>query len=222
MIRAVLFDFDGLLLDTESHEYASFCELYKSYGVELPVDLWCQCIGTDSSAFEPYSYLEQVCGQPVDREAARGMRKLAFEALMENEALRPGVRDYLEDARREGLKIGLASSSSHAWVTGYLEQHGIIDYFDCIVTRDLVQKVKPDPELYLLALDKLQVSAKEAIVFEDSPNGSLAALRAGIPCVIVPNFLTSNLVFGSVTHRLESMDQVRLPELIRQLFSDVY
>jgi HAD superfamily hydrolase (TIGR01509 family) len=120
----------------------------------------------------------------------------------------------LQSAQALDLRIGLASSSTFAWVAGYLEIHNLTHYFETKRTRDDVVKVKPNPELYLKALTDLGVLPIEAIAFEDSPNGSLAAKRAGMYCVIIPNTITGGLVFGETDLRIDSMEQMSLPEVI--------
>ena len=218
--KAIIFDFDGLILDTETAEYRSFSDLYRHYGAELPIEVRGQWIGTDASPFDPYAHLEASAGIPLDREAARAFRRARYEELMAGERARPGVEDYLREGRRLGLGIGLASSSSRDWVLGYLRQLGLEDGFDCIRTRDDVAKVKPDPELYLKALEALGVAPEEAVAFEDSPNGALAAKRAGLKCVIVPNELTSRLAFGEHDLRLASMADMPLAEVLAKLSSE--
>jgi HAD superfamily hydrolase (TIGR01509 family) len=217
LIRAVVFDFDGLIIDTETPEYESFQEMYRDHGTELTMDLWGKCIGTDGSAFEPYAHLEQLLGKPIEREAVRKLRRERYKERMREVQPRPGVIDYLEEANRLGLHIGLASSSTREWVTGYLRQYQLIDYFKCIRTRDDVEKVKPDPALYLKALNDLGVQPAEVIAFEDSPNGCLAAKSAGLHCVIVPNDITGLLVFGEHDLRLTSMSSMSLTDVIAKV-----
>jgi len=217
--KAIIFDFDGLILDTETAEYRACNDLYRQYGAEMPVEVWGRFVGTDASSFDLYAHLEECAGAAVDREAARAFCKARYDELIANERARPGVEDYLRDGRRLGLKIGLASSSSRAWVEGYLRQLGLESWFDCIRVRDDVAKVKPDPELYLKAAEALGVKPEEAVAFEDSPNGALAAKRAGLKCVIVPNELTCRLEFGEHDLRLSSMADMPLEEVLARLSS---
>ena len=214
MIKAVIFDFDGLILDTESNEYYAHSEMFRQLGVELPIQEWGKCIGTDASGFDVFAYLEQLTGHPVDRVKLDSARHALFIKTMSEEQVRPGVREYLLSAQALGLRIGLASSSSRAWITEYLATHELTDFFETIRTRDDVAIVKPNPELYQLALADLGVLPSEAIAFEDSPNGSLAAKRAGMYCVIVPNSVTDSLIFGEVDLRIHSMLEMSLAEII--------
>jgi HAD superfamily hydrolase (TIGR01509 family) len=127
------------------------------------------------------------------------------------------VEQYLQDARRLGLKIGLASSSSCAWVTGHLRRLGLLDYFDCICARDDVRLTKPDPQLYTLAASRLEVDPGEAVAIEDSPNGILAAKRAGLHCLAVPNELTRQLSLDQADLCVESLADFPLEKLLAAL-----
>ncbi|MCZ8521477.1 MULTISPECIES: HAD family hydrolase [Paenibacillus] len=214
MIQGIVFDFDGLILDTETPEFESFQALYRRHGCELTLEVWGTCIGTGPSAFDPYQHLEDLFGSPYDREEARVWRRSYFDERMASAELRPGVLGYLQTAHEEGLRVGLASSSPKSWVTGHLAAKGILDAFECIRTADDVEQVKPDPALYLLALEGLGVSPGAAVAFEDSPNGALAAKRAGMFCVAVPNETTSSLPFGEVDLRIGSMSERSLLDII--------
>jgi HAD superfamily hydrolase (TIGR01509 family) len=216
MIQAIVFDFDGLVLDTETPEFHSFQELFTEHGTELTLEVWGACIGTQGG-FDPYGHLETCLGRPVDRNQLRLLRKAKYDAKMQAADVRPGVRSYLQRAKELGLRIGLASSSKRAWVTGYLEQYGLLSYFDVIRTSEDVERVKPDPALYLKALESLGVPPEAAVAFEDSPNGSLAAKRAGMYCVIVPNEVTSQLPFGVHDLRMGSMADQSLDDVLGAL-----
>lgn len=219
MWRAVVFDFDGLILDTETNEFKAFQMVFEEHGHQLTLDRWSGCVGTDLSVYNPYDHLDELVGFALDREQVRSMHKANFARFMENETVRPGVVSFLEEAQALGLRIGLASSSSRAWVTGHLSRIGLMDYFETIHTKDDVAKVKPDPELYMRAVNSLEVQPFETVAFEDSPNGALAAHRAGLNCVIVPNSVTETLPFGTHNRRIASMADHSLSELLQQLRS---
>ena len=213
MIKALIFDFDGLIVDTEGPDYQAWDETYAAFGCMLPLAEWAAEIGT-YGAFDPYDYLARQLGRPIDRAAVREQRRLRFAELIEQQAILPGVESYIQDARERGLRVGIASSSPRSWVVGHLARFGLEQSFNCIKTADDVERVKPDPALYLAALDALGVSAHEALAFEDSPNGALAASRAGIYCVVVPNSLTQQLAFDAAYPRLASLAALSLPELL--------
>lgn len=214
MIRAVVFDFDGLIMNTEKVEYRVLQEIYGEHGAELPLDVWQQCIGTHADFFDPIGYLEDQIEETLDREKFRLDRRERVLSALENEQALPGVENYLRTAKELGLKIGLASSSSYEWVSGHLRRLGLIDWFDCIRTSDDVVQVKPDPALYQKAAECLGVKPEEAVAFEDSANGATAAKLAGMYCVVVPNEVTASLDFGDIDHRMASMAEMELEALI--------
>lgn len=217
MIKAVVFDFDGLILNTERVEYDVWSEMYQQEKAELPLEVWQKCIGTHADFFDPISYLEDQIGQSVDREAFRVQHTKKVLSALEEEEVLPGVEDYLRSAKLLGLKIGLASSSHHDWVSRHLLRLGLYDEFDCIRTADDVEEVKPNPALYLQAAECLGVNPEEAIAFEDSVNGAIAAKKAGMYCVAIPNEVTQSMAFESADHRLESMAEMELTALIQFL-----
>ncbi|MEI7026911.1 HAD family hydrolase [Paenibacillus sp. y28] len=208
MLKAIIFDFDGTIIDTETAWYVAFRDAYKTYDVDLTLEMYSQCIGTSLHTFNPYEYLITELNLPIDREQFKSFIHKQHDLLMEKEQIRPGIRSYLDQAKAAGLKIGLASSSSRAWVDKYLAQLDLDRYFDCIRTADNVQRVKPDPELYLQALQCLGVDANEAIAVEDSPNGAKAAEAAGMDCIIIPNGITKHLPFGKSRFRLDALSDL--------------
>ncbi|WP_246070718.1 HAD family hydrolase [Paenibacillus kobensis] len=217
-IQAVLFDFDGLIIDTETAWFESFAQLYNEHGHELALEQFSKCIGTSIDAFDPYQNLIEL-GVGLSREELNSVVKQHYQSRMAGADLRPGVRDYLAHAKEAGLRIAVVSSSHLEWIESYLEQFQLSGYFDALVTADLVEKVKPDPALYLHALKTLGITADEAIAFEDSLNGLKAASLAGIRCFIVPNSVTASLPFETVGYagRLESMAVMPLPGLLSSL-----
>ena len=214
MIRALIFDFDGTILDTEGAVFQSYQELYRAYGCELSLQRWSLGIGTTDSEYDPFTDLEALLGRTLDRPALKASQRQREAELIALQPVLPGVEAYLKDARRLGLKVGMASSSSCAWITGHLARLGLLQYFDAILGRDDVRRSKPDPELYLDALNDLAVLAGEAIVFEDSPNGILAGCQAGIFTVAVPNPLTRRLPVDGADLRLESLADLPLEQLL--------
>ena len=215
MIRALIFDFDGLILETEEPIFLSWQAVYGEYGCHLPYETWAAIIGTSDFEFEPLAELERQYGSQVNRVQVAGrQRELEMELILQKEPL-PGVESYLVDALKMGLKIGLASSSTCEWVTGHLDRLGLLKYFDTIYGSDDVDRTKPDPALFLAVLADLGVEPGEAIVFEDSPHGVRAAKHAGIFCVAVPNDMTRGLPLDHADLHLDSMTALPLGELLR-------
>jgi HAD superfamily hydrolase (TIGR01509 family) len=220
MIRALIFDFDGLVLETEGPSYQSWVEVYRSFGQSLPFSIWSKIIGTTQATFDPRLDLQTRVNEPVDWDRVEAERKKNETTLIEAQAMLPGVEAYLNAARRLGLKIGLASSSSCQWVTGHLTRLGLEDYFDCIRASDDVKHVKPDPALYLTVLHALEVRADEAIAFEDSPIGIHSAKQAGLYCIAIPNPLTSQLNLDEADFRMCSLADIPLEQLLTLIYVD--
>lgn len=214
MIKAVVFDCDGLLIDTETPWYEAFRDIYQEHDLDLPLELYVKCVGSTFDQFNPLDYLEECLKGPIDRTIISKLSKEKHSKIMQRQQLCLGVEKYLLTAKKIGLKIGLASSSSRNWVDQYLNKYQIAHYFDTIHTSDNVKKVKPDPELYLQAMAAMDVSGSETLVFEDSVNGLKAAKEAGAYCVIVPNPITKNLDFDQYDLRLNSMLDIELNEVI--------
>ena len=217
MIKALVFDFDGLIVDTEMSSYQTWQEIYAEHDCQLPFSTWAICIGGSPQLFDPCEYLEQQIGRPVLREEIRLRRRRQHIRMVEAQPVLPGVEDYILSAKRLGLKIGVASSSRHEWVDTHLTRLGLIDYFDSIKCFDDVKRTKPDPELYLAVLDALGVHGQQAIALEDSPNGVIAAQQAGIFCVAVPNPVTSQLSLLHADLCLSSLTEVSLEQLLAKV-----
>ena len=217
-MRALIFDFDGLILDTEMPDYISWQEVYQGYNVELPLEKWTTIVGgTAESDFEPHEYLESLINAQIDREQIWISRRKSYLTHLESQPILPGVADYLEDAKKLGLKLAVASSSPANWVCGHLSRLGLTEYFDTICTADDVEHTKPNPALFLLAAEKVDAQPDEVIIFEDSYNGVLAANRANMFVVAVPNELTAGLDFTNANIQLNSLADLSLQELLKQV-----
>ncbi|WP_281933281.1 HAD family hydrolase [Paenibacillus tyrfis] len=215
MIKAIVFDFDGLIVDTESAWFDCYAEVLGGYDIPFPTEVFAACVGSHGGQIE--AYIRQMAEGRTDISEVRKAAAKLHAVKMETVTLRDGVAEYIEAARRLGLKVGLASSSDRAWVESFLRRFGLLDSFEVIKTKDDVANVKPDPELYLKAIQALGIEAHEALAFEDSANGAAAAKAAGLWCVIVPNPVTEQLAFGNVDGRLRSMTDRPLEDVIGEL-----
>jgi len=216
MIRAIVFDFDGLILDTEEPVYRSWLEVYEAHGEQLPFERWVQIVGSTTAGFHPQHHLEERLGRSLPKDVLDRRIGRRTEMILAQQVL-PGVLRRIEEAKAMGLKLGVASSSTTEWVRGHLARLGILESFECMRCRDDVANAKPEPDLYLAVLECLGVRASEAIAIEDSPNGVLAAKRAGMRCVAIPNSITAQLDLGQADVLLGSLEEVTLVELLESL-----
>ena len=217
MIRAVLFDFDGVILETEGPAHRSWVEIYREHGHELPRERWLDYIGRESGWFDAMAHLESLVGARLDRDAVRARREARRNALVETLECMSGVREWVDAARDAGLRRAVVSSSSRAFVRAHLQRIGLSEHWDALVCREDAPRAKPAPDLYLRALELVGVGAEEAIAIEDSPNGIAAAKDAGLRVVAVPNELTSALDLSRADLRLASCADVTLADLLRKL-----
>jgi HAD superfamily hydrolase (TIGR01509 family) len=218
-LAGLLLDFDGLVVDTETPLFEQWQAVYRERGHTLGLDLWQHALGT-KGGFDPCAHLSSLVGPGLDCDALksdvwrRNVERCAAQPLL------PGVRSLLEEARRLRVKVAVASSSSRSWVSRWVEHHGIGDLIEAVCGREDVAKVKPDPELFLLAASRLGAAPAGCIVFEDSPNGVLAARRAGMRSVAVPNALTRGLDLMGPDLVLSSASELPLAAIARQLGLD--
>jgi HAD superfamily hydrolase (TIGR01509 family) len=215
-IRAFLFDFDGLILDTETASRGGWRWLYEQHGQRLPDDLWITVVGTHGS-WDIWGHLEELIGGPLDRELWNERRYAHELSLLEAEELRPGILDYIDFARAHHLKRAIVSSASRRWVDMHLERFEQAIGWDAIITADRdASRAKPNPTMYLEALDTLGLRADEAVVFEDSPNGVRAGKAAGIFTVGIPNDVTRDVGLDEADLVVDSLAGLPPAELLQQ------
>jgi HAD superfamily hydrolase (TIGR01509 family) len=214
-VRAFLFDFDGTLVDTELPSFRAWQEVYAELGHELTHERWGERVGT-IGGFDPLAHLETLADGDFDRESVAARRVRRRDELTARERLRSGVREYLDGARRLGIKVGIVTSGPTEWVSSHLSRLGEADGWDCIVCANYDAAVaKPRPTLYLRALDALDVRADEAVAIEDSPNGVRAAKAAGLFCIAVPNLVTASLDLSAADVTVESLADLPVEGLLR-------
>ena len=218
-VRAVILDFDGLIVDTETPIFETWLEVFREHGAAFTLDEWQHSLGT-RGGFDPVAVLRERSLSPFDGEAVHAEVRTRNRVRCEAQPLLPGVRALAEDARAAGLGTAVASSSPVSWVEGWLERHGISSLFDVLCAADHVTEVKPDPELFLLAAERLGVPPGSCLVFEDSPNGMRAAHAAGMRCVAVPNALTAALELPDPTLVVPSLAAVPLAAIFHRLGLD--
>jgi HAD superfamily hydrolase (TIGR01509 family) len=217
MIRALVFDFDGVILDTETPFFRSWQEIYREYGFDLSVQDWASMLGSFSDPEDPYEQLENQLGTRLDRETLRSRRSDRELELLASEEILPGVEAIMLEGRRLGLRLAVASSSDRNWVTTHLERFGLLSKFEIIMCAEDVEFTKPFPDLYEAVLRALNIQASQAVALEDTLNGVLAAKRAGLYCVAIPNPITQNSPMPEADMVVHSLQEVNLEELITKL-----
>ena len=217
MLKAVIFDFDGTILDTESPTFLAWQRVYDAHGQMLTFEEYSAVIGSDYIAFDPRRTLEERCGRPLDWQRLDAERRSRSLDVITCQPPLPGICRLLEEAHELKLRCAIASSSPTEWVRGHLRRIGLLKWFHFISCAENECPPKPSPEVYLRALKGLGVSAAEALAIEDSPNGLLAAQRAGIRCVIVPNQLTRKMRFPKKVKVLRSLEDFSLKEYLFQM-----
>jgi HAD superfamily hydrolase (TIGR01509 family) len=194
-IAGILFDFDGLILDTETPIFQAWQEMFRRYGQELLLEEWAKVIGKACDIDDPAEiFLENLPDEDERRRVKEEVSKRELELLIEKRPL-PGAVELIQKSKAHGLKLGIVSSSDEEWIHTHLKRLGLEHYFDHTSCADEVEHAKPNPSLYLLALKKMEIIPEKVIVLEDSPNGVLAAKRAGLYCIAVQNTLTKQLPF---------------------------
>ena len=213
-LRAVIFDFDGLVVDTESTGYHTWREIFEEHGHDLAVETYAAVIGTDFGPhYDPRVDLEERTGRRFDWEALEQRRTRRERELRQHLQVLPGVMDRLEEAAALGIPCAIASSSPRSWVEGWLNDLGLIHHFHHLTTVDDTGKVKPDPSLFQLAAQRLNVTPETAVIFEDSLNGLRAAVAAGIRCVVAPGPMTRHLDFSNAWRRVNALTDLTLQEV---------
>ncbi len=212
MIRALVFDFDGLILDTETPAIDIWELMHAEAGLPFTRDQAHQTVGHVDIPFDPWTAFDAA----VDRVELQKVYRQRTRERLEQQVVLGGILDYLIEGRTRGLKIGIASNSPHSWIDRHIERLGLRHFFDTIKCRDDVAEGKPAPDVYNAVLNTFGIKGKEAIAFEDSEAGSTAAKRAGLWCVAVPNPSTKHHHFGHVDLTVASLANVPLTDLLKR------
>lgn len=213
---AVVFDFDGLLMDTESTSLASWQYEWRQHGLELDPATFFADHGGDMTE-RRYGELARAVGPDFDRGASHARRTAYRERLHASLGLLPGIAEWLGEAGELGVRLAVASSSPRAHVSGLLDGIRCLSLFEFVACGDEVARAKPDPAVYLLALQRLGLPAVRAVAVEDSPHGVAAAKAAGMRCVAIPNHHSHPARFGDADLVLTSAVQAPLSHVLRTL-----
>jgi HAD superfamily hydrolase (TIGR01509 family) len=208
MISALVFDFDGLIIDSETAISATWIELYSRHGVPFPEHLWRRMIGTREHDDLLWNHLAEQTGMSLDVEMIEPERRERGIELANLLQPLPGVVEHLEAAAAVGLRLAIASSSSAWWVNGHLERLGLDGRFSVVCTKECAPRSKPDPGVYRCAIERLGFAAGEALAFEDSQAGVEAAKSAGLQVVAVPGSFTEEMDFSAADMVVASLADI--------------
>lgn len=208
-ILGVIFDLDGLILDTETPDYLSWNEIYARYDLDLTVEAWADVVGRrDLDLYAPLR------ARGVDVSAVRENRHRRLAALME-EYLKPspGFHELVNRLAQGGMRLALASNSDRIQVDRVVDRLGIRGFFDLIVTGDQVPQGKPAPDIYLLAVSRLNVLPRECVALEDSQPGIESAKAAGLYCIAVPTLFSRHQDLSRADLIISSLEEITLDVL---------
>lgn len=212
MLKALIFDFDGVIVDTETQWYEIYRDwLKEEYNYDLNIRDYLVCVGANSR--ELFAFLREAIGPEVDGEA---FERSATDEFIRRSSVLPlmkGVEALIKDAKARGLKLAIATSATRRKPESHLKRLGLLEYFDAFSTAELCENIKPAPDLFLKAAELLKVSPEECLAIEDSGNGLISANRAGMRCLLVPNDITRHCEFEPCYKRTDSLADVDLTEI---------
>lgn len=204
----LIFDFDGVMVDTEWAIFQSWVRLFEREGQRITIADYSPCLGAGYSRWNPADYLEQLTGKQYDWALEDTRRKEEIDAELAARGLMPGARELMDWCHAQGIGMTVASSSSRRWVEGWLRRLNIYDEFAGVFTRSDGYPVKPDPALFLVAQSCLGLPKEDCLIIEDSENGTVAAHNAGIPCAAVPCRMTQHMDFSRAVRRFASLAEL--------------
>lgn len=215
MLGAIVFDFDGLIVDTEGPGFISWLEVYQRFGAELNLNDWSHATGY-IGGFDPAVHLEKLLGRRLDWSQISSEREARNWALTLQARTLPGIEPLLQAARERGFRIGVASNSGNGWVEEGLKRLGLRTLVDAVVTREMVLNPKPAPDVYLKTAQVLGMEPNRTVALEDSEPGCRAAKQAGMKVVAIPNRFSDRQDFevaDLIVRSAEDLDLKRLEEL---------
>ena len=213
-VKGFIFDFDGLILDTESPQFVIFHDEFAKYGVAFTYQDWWKVIGTGFGFYNPFEHLASLAGDHHNSAYFRQMIDQQIAEALDQTQPFPGVVPFIQEAYRLNIPMAVASSSERSWVRGQLKRVGLLDSFSRVITADDVSQVKPDPELYVAAASSLKLQPAECIAFEDSLNGIKSAKAAGIYCIAIPNEITREMPLQMADQIVQSFSELRIQDLL--------
>jgi HAD superfamily hydrolase (TIGR01509 family) len=218
ILQALIFDFDGLIVDTENPGFLSWGEIYSQYNQDLLLEDWTKATGYVGN-FDPALHLEGLVGHSLDWAVLAPKRENRnWELTLQAKTL-PGIAELMKQAKRRNLAVGVASNSGGSWVVDGLGRLGLDAYVDKVVTRDMVLNPKPAPDIYLKTAQDLEVNPEAVVALEDSEPGARAAKAAGMAVIVVPNRFSERQdlsVADLIEKSAKELNLDRLDELLQK------
>lgn len=192
MKKQIIFDMDGVIFDTENLILNCWCFLAERYDIPQIEDTFRRAIGVSSEGTK--KIVREVYGEDFPCEMFWKEWKQLFDQKIEKQGMpvKQGARELLSFLKINGFRVGLASSTRYESVVDELTQAGLIDFFEILVGGDMVERGKPEPDIYLCACEKMGIDPKETFAIEDSWNGVRSAAGAGLRVLHVPDLLEPN------------------------------
>ena len=209
--RALIFDFDGLIVDSETPEYLCWKRVYEGQGQPLTAEEWVFCVG-GAGHVDFAAMLDERLGKKLAWDEIHPGRIAYHQELMKSQPVLPGVERLMKEGKARGWRIGVASNSSFGWVDGGIKRYGLASYVEAIRSRDRVDNPKPHRDHYTTVVQDLECEAGNSIAFEDSATGIAGAKAAGLYAVAVPNALTKLHDLSQADLILESLEHFTLPD----------
>ena len=213
--RALIFDYDGVIVDSEDRAARAVCRYLAGRGVSIGLPDLSEFFGsTDPNVYRAWrEALSGWLGAAHDLDAINGDIEDLIATVKREAQVLSGVRELIDEARRAGWGIGLATGAQRNRLERELEARGLRTRFDAVVTADQVARGKPQPDIFLRAAQELAVDPQRCVVVEDSLHGTLAALAAGMRVILCPCEVTSHCNFPQGPYRVGSLLEVSLSHL---------
>lgn len=214
MLKAVIMDFDGVIVDTEVVWYNIFIEWFqKNWNYDLSIEEFLTCVGSHSE--DLFNKLETDYNIVVDRKQFGEETSQRFLEESKDLPLKEGVLEFIQGLKKDNILLALATSATRKKPMYHLTRLNILPYFDVIVTSEDVEKIKPNPDLFNKAVEKLEIQKEEAVIIEDSENGLIAGNRADIRTIVCPNDVTKYSKFENYFMKVDSLKEVGLDNLMK-------
>jgi putative hydrolase of the HAD superfamily len=221
-LDAVVFDFDGVIIDTETARFEVWEKIFEEHGQVLPREVWVKSIGRSEYVVNPYDLLREVTGEHIDIDRLRLYEKKMEDEYIARKPLTPGLVERMDEARNAGARLAIATSASRRYVEKHLRDRGIFSCFDLLVCRDDVTKHKPDPEPYKNAVESLGADFSCSLAVEDSPAGIESAVTAGLFCVAIAGNMTKEMNLNRAHRIVNSLTDITFKSIAERNFKIEY